>query len=188
MTEWWQTLSDAARLFWSIAIGATFIQILLFAASFLGGHDFDHSPDGAETDSVEGVKLVSIRAIIAFLVGFGWTGGLLLAKGLSLLTVVAAALAVGLVFMAVIFLIMRAMMSLRADGTLDYANAIGVTGRVYVTIPAKREGSGQVEIMIQGRLATVQAVTESDHALSPQTSVKVTAVDNGNILVVTPNL
>jgi membrane protein implicated in regulation of membrane protease activity len=100
--------------------------------------------------------------------------------------VLAAALAVGVVFMSVIYLMMRMLMSLRADGTLDYRNAVGQTGRVYVTIPALRGGEGQIEILIQGRLTTVHAVTDSPGALAPQTSVRVSAVENGNILVVSP--
>ena len=187
MTEWWQALSDPARIFWGIAIASSIFQILMFAMSFFSGHDFDHSPDSAVGDSVEGVKLVSVRAIIAFLVGFGWTGGLLLAKGLPMVTTIAASLGVGVVFMMVIFFMMRMLMSLRADGTLDYRNAVGQTGRVYVTIPAARGGEGQIEILLQGRLTTAHAVTTAHKPLAPQTSVTVTAVENGNLLVVTPN-
>lgn len=187
MTQFWQSLSDPARLFWGIAIAASIVQILMFAASFFSGHDFDHSPDGDAGDSVEGVRLVSVRAIIAFLVGFGWTGALLLAKGVAMIPTVAAAFGVGVIFMGVIFMMMRMLMSLRSDGTLDYRNAIGSTGRVYVTIPPGRVGEGQVEIMIQGRLTTVHALTDSEKPLAPQTSVTVTALENGNLLVVSPN-
>jgi hypothetical protein len=184
MTEWWQSLGDAARVFWSIAIGATLLQMLLFAASLFGGHDFDHSPDGSAADSVESVKLISVRAIIAFLVGFGWTGGLLLSRDVAFLPALAGALAAGVIFMLVIFGMMRGMMSLRADGTLDFQNAIGCTGSVYVTIPPRRSGHGQIEIQIQGRITTVQAVTADEEPLPPQTSVIVDDVEPGNLLVV----
>jgi hypothetical protein len=184
MIEWWQALDNLQKVFWGIAIFATVLQVLLFAASMLGTHDFDHSPDGAEAGSVEGVKLVSIRAVIAFFVGFGWAGGLLLGKGVAFFSSLAVAVATGVVFMLVIFAIMRAMMSLRADGTIDYQNAKGTTGSVYVTIPARRAGHGQVEIQIQGRITTVQAVTSDEEALPPQTSITVDAVEPGNLLVV----
>ena len=187
MSQFWQSLSDPARVFWGIAIASSIFQILMFVMSFFSGHDFDHSPDGAVGDSVEGLKLLSVRAIVAFLVGFGWTGGLMLVRGIPMVATVAVAFGVGLIFMGVIFVTMRLLMSLRSDGTLDYRNAIGCTGRVYVTIPAGRAGEGQVEIMIQGRLTTAHALTDSRHALSPQTSVIVTAVENGNLLVVSPD-
>jgi hypothetical protein len=185
MTEWWQSLAGAEKLFWGIAITSTLLQVLLFAASLLGSHDFDHSPDGSTADSVEGVKLISVRAVIAFLVGFGWTGGLMLGRDVAFFTTLAAALVVGVVFMLVIFGVMRGMMSLRADGTMDFKNAKGSSGSVYVTIPASRAGHGQVEIEIQGRITTVQAVTGDAEALPPQTPITVQDVEPGNLLVVT---
>jgi uncharacterized membrane protein len=189
MTAWWNSLNNPAQIFWLIAIASSIIQILMFAMSFVGGHDFDHSNGGTDVgDSVEGVKLVSVRAIIAFFVGFGWTGGLMLGRGATMVPTLAASMGVGVIFMMVIFLIMRIMMSLRSDGTLDFQNAVGLTGHVYVTIPASRSGHGQVEILLQGRLTTVQAVTKVDHPLPQSTPVTVTAIENGNLLVVAPNL
>lgn len=184
MSIWWDSLTSAERVFWGIAITSSMIQILLFAASFIGGHDFDHSPDGAPADSVEGVKLVSLRAIVAFLVGFGWAGGLLLQADFPFATTLGISLATGVVFMLVIFFIMRALMSLRADGTIDFHNAIGSSGSVYVTIPANRAGRGQIEIHIQGRLVTTFAITRDSEPLPPQTPVTVDAVEEGNLLVV----
>ena len=173
-------------MFWGIAIVASVFQILVFAGSLIGSHDFDHAPDGGDGSSVEGMKLLSIRAITAFLVGFGWAGALFLGSGSALSTALLAALVFGGMFMAIIFLMMRALVSLRADGTLDYSNATGRTGNVYVTIPAGRAGQGQVEIMIQGRLTTVSAVTDAPLPLPPRTSVTVDSVEGNNLLVVSP--
>lgn len=145
----------------------------------------DYDPD-SEFDTVDGVKLLSFRAIVAFLVGFGWTGGLLMGDGMAVLPATGVALLVGVVFMMVIYFIMTAMMSLKADGTVDFNNAVGGNGSVYVTIPAKREGHGQVEIQIQGRITTIQAVTNHDEELPPQTAIQVDAVEPGNLLVVSP--
>ena len=186
MSQWWHSLSDAAQIFWAIAIASSIFQVLIFIGSLFSAHDFDHSPDASDGDAVEGVKLLSVRAIIAFLVGFGWAGGLLLGRGSSLLAAILIAVVTGVVFMSVIFAIMRVLMTMRADGTLNYANAIGQTGQTYVTIPANRSGRGQVEIMIQGRLTTAHAVTDSDRPISPQTSIVVRAVESGTLLVVSP--
>jgi hypothetical protein len=188
MSEWWQSLSDPARIFWAIAIASSIFQVLMFALSFFSSSDFDHAPDGEASDSIEGVKLLSIRAIVAFLVGFGWTGGLMLGRQIPMLPTILAALGVGAVFMMAIFLIMRLLMTLRADGTLKYENAIGLTGHVYVTIPPSRSGQGQIEILLQGRLATAAAVTNATHALTQNTPVAVKAIENGNVLVVSPLL
>lgn len=186
MSEWWQSLTDPAKVFWAIAISSSLFQILMFALSLFTGSDFDHSPEGEVTGAVEGVKVLSIRAIVAFLVGFGWTGGLLLGRGTPVFFTILSAIAAGVVFMMVIFLIMRLLMALKSDGTVHLDRAIGLTGHVYVTIPASRSGQGQIEILVQGRLTTAFAVTNADLPLTQNMPVTVTGVENGNILIVAP--
>jgi membrane protein implicated in regulation of membrane protease activity len=189
MFDWWNSLTGATLFFWTVAVGATVFQLLLFAGSMFGGHDFDHA--GVDTEhapmaGAEGaVKVLSVRAMVAFAVGFGWAGVLFVDEGFSLTATIGIAMGVGLLFMAMIYGVMRFMISLRADGTLDYANALGLEGKVYVTIPAARSGDGQIELLLQGRLTTITAVTESAQPLPPHTPVRVAAVE-GNTLVVAP--
>ena len=186
MSQWWQTLSNVSQIFWCIAIAASVFQLLLFVGSMFSGHDLDHSPHGGDGNSSEGLKLLSIRAITAFLVGFGWAGALFLGNGTPLLTATILAIICGCIFMGIIFVMMRALVSLKADGTMDYANAIGQTGHVYVTIPARRSGQGQVEIMIQGRLATILAITDYSQPLPPRSPVMVNGVEGKTLLIVSP--
>jgi membrane protein implicated in regulation of membrane protease activity len=190
MFDWWNSLTGATLFFWTVAIGASLFQLLLFIASMFGGHDFDHSADvGAEHATLGGaegaVKVLSVRAMVAFAVGFGWAGVLFVDEGYSLTATLAISMSVGLLFMGMIYGVMRFLVSLKADGTLNYANALGLEGKVYVTIPAARSGDGQVEILLQGRLTTATAVTESLQPLPPHTPVKVIAIE-GNTLVVSP--
>lgn len=189
MTEWWQSLSSISQVFWGIAIAASIFQVLMFIGSLFTSHEFDHSSDTTldTADSGDALKLLSLRGIVAFLVGFGWTGGLFATKGISLLLVLVLAIAAGVVFMGVILMIMKLLMSLKADGTLNYANAIGHTGHTYIEIPARRDGQGQVEIMIQGRLVTAQAVTDHHHPITPPTEIIVTGVESGTLLIVSPS-
>jgi membrane protein implicated in regulation of membrane protease activity len=190
MFDWWNSLTGATLFFWTVAIGASVFQLLLFIGSMFAGHDFDHSADvGSENAPMAGaegaVKVLSVRAMVAFAVGFGWAGVLFVDEGFSLTVTIAIAMFVGLLFMGMIYGVMRFMVSLKADGTLDYANAVGLEGKVYVTIPAARAGEGQIELLLQGRLITVTAVTSHFHPLSPHTSVRVDSVE-GNTLVVSP--
>lgn len=188
MDHWWQALDGMARFFWIVAIGASLFQLLLFAGSLFMGHEFDHGGADAHSGSAaEGVKVLSVRAITAFLVGFGWCGALLMGNGWSILLTIFLALIVGAVFMAMIFFIMRLLVSLKADGTLDYWNAVGQSGHVYVTIPAHRSGEGQVEVLFQGRLVTASAITDSDLPLAPRTPVLVHSVEGQTTLVVSPS-
>lgn len=185
MNEWWLSLTEASRVFWGIALAASLFQVLVFLGSLVSGHELDHSThDGGGSD--HGIKILSVRAVVAFFVGFGWAGVLFLADGRSLAVVTVIAVFAGIVFMAVIFLVMRFLMALRANGTMDYANAVGQSGHVYVTIPALHAGQGQVEIMIQGRLTTALAVTQYSQPLAPQTPVVVESIEGQTLLVVSP--
>jgi hypothetical protein len=79
---------------------------------------------------------------------------------------------------------MRYMFSLREEGTLDYSNAIGEVGNVYLPIPPKRKGMGQVEVLVQGRMRTVRALTDHDKKLGNRTAVRVKAlIDQQTLLV-----
>ncbi|MGC4016843.1 MAG: hypothetical protein QM755_20365 [Luteolibacter sp.] len=187
MADWWQALDGMARFFWIVAIGASLFQLLLFAGSLFMGHEFDHGGADAHGGSAaEGVKILSVRAITAFLVGFGWCGALLMGSGWSILLTMLLAIVVGSIFMAMIFFIMRLLVSLKADGTLDYWNAVGQSGHVYVTIPAHRSGEGQVEVLFQGRLVTASAITDADEPLAPRTPVLIHSVEGQTTLVVSP--
>lgn len=186
MFDWWNSLTGATLFFWLVAIGASLFQLLLFLGSLIGGHDFDHAADTehAGAHGAEGaVKILSVRAMVAFAVGFGWAGVLFMGDGRSLTATVSIAMATGIVFMMMIYFVMRFMISLKADGTLNFKNAIGQSGKVYVTIPAARTGEGQVEMMLQGRLITALAVTDDPQPLAPLTPVVIRATE-GNTLIV----
>ena len=92
-------------------------------------------------------------------------------------------LVVGLVFLGMVFYLMRYMYSLREEGTLDYSNAIGEVGNVYLPIPPKRKGMGQVEVLVQGRMRTVRALTDQDKKLGNRTAVRIKSlVDRQTLL------
>eukprot|EP01031_Cornospumella_fuschlensis_P017602 gene17602-21533_t len=115
--------------------------------------------------------------------GFGWAGVLGLRQGMSGLSTALAALTAGILFMALLFFTLRFLIAMRDDGTLNYRNALGLRGQVYVTVPAARSGPGQVEIKLQGRLITATAVTDSPTPLPPRQPIMVTSVEEANLLV-----
>ena len=186
MNDWWHELTPLLRIFWGIAIFASVFQILMFLGALLGsGHDFDHDAAADGADGAAGAQILSLRTLVAGIVGFGWAGVLSLQSGATPTAAIGIAVVCGLIFMLLVFGVMRFLFSMRSDGTLDYRNAVGVFGKVYVTIPAHRAGAGQVEVMIQGRLTMAAAQTDSA-ALSPQTPVRVTAAMGDNTLLVEP--
>jgi len=85
-----------------------------------------------------------------------------------------------------VLLLMRGLYSLRYSGTLDYRNAIGNVGSVYLRIPAAMAAPGQVEVMIQGRLCVVEAFTRAQHELPNRSRIRVVEVMDQGTLIVEP--
>jgi membrane protein implicated in regulation of membrane protease activity len=217
MNEWWDSLNGWQQFFWTVAIFSSLLQAFFFIASLIGGGDFDHGDadaaggvdfgsgdadaggdtdldsdggdgvDGHE-DVSHGVKILSVRAMVAFGVGFGWAGVLGLSNGWTLGAALLGGLAFGLVFLFAIYFIMRFLMAMQdPGGGLDYWNAVGKRGHAYFTIPGARMGEGQIEILLQGRLITANAVTEHPDSIPPRAPVTVLSVEGENLFVVEPD-
>lgn len=184
---WWDSLTLALQVYFGIAIVATFVLFLqLLLAVF--GFDFDTDVDFDTdlSDHGDGSGVLSVRSVTAFLTGFGWGGVIAIRQGLSVLSATAVALAAGGALMAAVVVMMRAVYGLRYSGSVDYKNAIGVVGNVYVPIPGDMSGPGQVEVMVQGRLAVVQAFTRTAEKLPNHTRVRVVDTLDQQTLIVEP--
>ena len=128
--------------------------------------------------------MFSIRGIGSFFTGFGWTGASVLDAGGSLWLAIAAAIVVGLCVLFGFVSMMRWLQSLREQGNINYKNAIGQVGSVYVPIPPNREGLGQIEVKVQSRVSTVRAVSDHSERLENRVAVRVTElVDDRTLLV-----
>ncbi len=186
MTEWLATHSVAEALCWGLALVSTLLLAAkLLLGSFLDGLDghFDGSFDlFGGTDPVPGGGL---KALLAGLMVTGW-GGVLCFQltRLSPLVVVGTGLGAGLMTFLATAWILRQASRLESDGTLQLANAIGRFGTVYLTIPAQGQGSGQIQIEVQGRLTTLNAATDGP-AIPTGARVFVHSVSDG-VLMVSP--
>ena len=66
---------------------------------------------------------------------------------------------------------------------MEITNAIGQSGEVYLTIPAKKAGNGKVQLVVQGALRTINAVTEDTDDIKTGSLIEVVSIEN-EILVV----
>lgn len=190
MSVWWLSLTTELQVFYGIAIVTTallLLQLLLlvFGLDFDGDLDVDVDAD-LDLDGDGGVGLLSIRSVTAFFTGFGWGGVAALEGGSGLPVAILAALLAGGVFMLTVYAILRGFASMQETGTLDYRNAVGNVGTVYLPIPPNMEGAGQIEVRVQGRLRTVQAFTRADRRLGNGTRARVREVVDQSTLVVEP--
>jgi hypothetical protein len=186
MIDYWLNLSSTMQTFVGIGAISSLVLSIQLVLSMIGG---DMDGIDADLDLAEGGEggasgILSVRTIGAFFTGFGWTGASMTdyGYGLGITTVVSAV--VGSALLAMVFYLMAYLHSLRQEGTLDYSNAIGQVGSVYLPIPPHRKGLGQIEVTIQGRLSIVKAVTDHDKKIGNRVAVRVTElVDQQTILV-----
>ena len=162
----------------------------------IDGIDFssDDLPDGVfgedsvsevpDASGLDGLRIFTVRGIIAFFVVFGWVGILMQEMNAHLALTLTVATASGFAMMMALALLFRAVLKLRNDGNTDNRNAIGTSGKVYLTIPPSRSGAGKVDVMLQGRFVERNAVTDEAEAIPTGAEIVVIGVSGQVNLVV----
>ena len=180
VSSWWGSLEGAYRVFYALGIVSAVALLIQVVLTVFGLDDLIDAVDG------EGTSLLSLRTVSGFLAGFGWTGVVMMRAGYSTLAAAVGGTVVGLLFAGILFIIMRVLMGLRHSGTIDYKNAVGVAGKVYAPIGGSLKKPGQVEVLVQGRLRTVAAMTRHDQDLPTLTRIRVVDTLDSNTLLVAP--
>ncbi len=210
MFDWWNSLSTFSQVLSCMAIPATLILLIQTVLMLIGLGDDGLDADVPDSDigdidtdisdgvfgdgevvdgdldpsGLDGLRIFSVRGIIAFFVVFGWVGIALDSAGLAPVLSTLIGVVSGFVMMVLIALLFRAIMRLESDGNVDNRNALGVSGTVYLKIPANREGMGKVNLMIQGSYCERDAVTDESEALPTGSEVVVMSLSGENTLVV----
>lgn len=211
MGDWWANLTLVQQILAFAAIPATVILILqtiflLFGLGHGGGSDTDSDADcdadcdgdcdggcggstdyddsGDISDGIAGLRLFTIRGIVAFFAVGGWFGILLVDLGASTLLAVLGTVVVGTIATVLVALVMKWAMKLQDNGNLSIETAIGKSATVYLTIPANAERTGKVSIELQGRLTELEALTKETEPIRTGQLVQVVDVINGNTLLV----
>ncbi len=195
LVEWWNSMSLAAQIFACMAIPASLLLVLQTIMMFFGfGDDGDASGDGIDGDEIDieiddasgsdGLRIFTLRGIIAFFVVFGWVGVAMEGGGCPLYLTIPVATVSGFAIMLVLAFLFRAIMKLRNDGNTDNRNAIGVSGKVQLTIPPARSGEGKVFVMLQGSYVERGAVTDEEEAIPTGAEIVVVGVSGQTELVV----
>jgi hypothetical protein len=124
--------------------------------------DTDNTSDQsfAHQYDTQGLRLFTIRGIMAFLMMGSWVGFLLSRAGVDEIIASICALVSGIIALFFIAKIMQMLLGLQEDGTMKVKNALGQIGQVYIRIPAEEKGMGKVNVTVQERLCEFDAVTE----------------------------
>ena len=188
INEWWMSLDLFSKILWGIALATSLTFIIETILTFIGmdsGVDADFDmPDGG-FDMDPSMNLYTFRNLVNFLLGLSWTA-ILLEKYITSvgLRMLVSVLAGALLVLAVMW-IFKSLAKMQQSGNIDVKkHAAGCTGKVYLTVPAKRGGAGKVQIVINESVREYDAVTDSETELKTGVSVRVIeALDNSTLLV-----
>jgi hypothetical protein len=187
LTQWWDGLNLARQVFFGIGLAAGAVALVLAVLAVFGleQHDTLDALDAGGFDHGGG-GIFSIKPLTGFFLGFGWVGALVAGQGAGLPASIAAALGGGSAVMGVVVLMIRGILSMRSDGTMDITSAVGQVGTVYVTLPASRKSGGQIILNLQGRQETLPALNAADRAVASGEKVRVVSALDSRTLLVEP--
>lgn len=155
------------------------------------GLDADGSSDDGDAPGEDtggglfaGLRLLTLRGVVAFLAIFGWGSLWLLRIGLHPLAALFLGSAMGVWAMVLVALLLRVSLRLQEDGTVRIQNALGLSGSVYLTVPPARQGAGKVTVVVQEKLTEFDAVTDEPQALPTGSEVLVVGLSGRDTLVV----
>ena len=190
MTEWWTSLDLFMKILWCIAIASSLIFIIETVLTFIGADvemdmdtDFDIADGGFEGDP--SMNLYTFRNLVNFLLGMSWTAILLNEQMKSKALLMLIAFAVGAAIVFAVMMMFKGLSKMQQSGNINvFESAVGCSGKVYLTVPGERKGSGKVQININNSIREYDALTDSEDDLKTGTSIKVTEVLDASTLLV----
>lgn len=179
-------------IYWASTIIGGTLFILRLIMLFVGGGDGDSLDtaldagdadlSGHHGDADVSFQLLSLQGLTSFFMMFGLVGLALLKASLPVFVTVIGGILAGLGTVAIVSLIFTQMKRLQTDGTLNIQNTIGKDGDVYLNIP--KNGSGQVQVIVQGSLKIFDAVSSNKNPIATGEKIHVVGVAGGNTLII----
>jgi len=176
-------------VYFFLAVPASMLFLIRLTMAMFGADGGDNDaedPGHHHDDSTGAFKMFSILSITSFFMAAGWMG---LASRLSwdLGPAASALLAVGF-GTSVLFLtsgLSYGLKRLSNAPVYDNKDCLGTTGKVYLRIPPKGQGRGQVQVSVQGRQRILSAISVGPE-IQAFTAVKIITVGDDDSVVVEP--
>lgn len=215
MATWWNQLSALQQIFAVIALPATLILVLQTILLFIGmgGHG-DMDAGGADSSGLDGghfdmpsdghadiphdfhdghsdvpdsgLALFTLRGIVSFFTIGGWLGFAMVDWGAGNVLTIIIAFAGGFAALVGTAYFFKAAMKLQSDGTVLIQNAIGLVGKVYITVPPDAQPGGKVNVTVQERFSEFSAITKGHETIKTGTPVNITGIIANDVLIVEP--
>lgn len=175
-----------AVIYAALALAGTLLFVLRLALSLLLGVGDEMDFDSGELDHGAGFPLFSLLSLTAFFMGAGWMG--LIARvdwGINPTPAAFAAGGFGFFLMLLSASLMFGAKKLTSDVSYDVNTAVGRTGQVYMALPERGQGAGQVRVSVSGRSMIVAAVSIGP-AIPAFTDVTILEARDDQTLIVQP--
>ena len=181
MIEFFNSLETMQQVYAVIAAAASIVFVIQ-AVILVLGFDTDADMSGGDVDfDVDGMHIVSVKTIVCFLLGFGWTGFLFYKDIDSPATLALLAFGVGLVFMFLIAVLIRQVMRLSRDNTFSTKKVVGSVAEVYLRIPGGGESG---KIIVSHESSTHELLAFAEEEIPTGAKVRITeAVDESSVKV-----
>ena len=158
MFETFKSMDGMLQVYWILAAVSSIIFIIQAIMTFIGFDadsdvDMSTAPDqipesGDAAFDAAGFHLVSVKSVICFILGFGWTGVLCWNYIPNHVLLGLLAVVVGLIFMSLIAFLLFQMMKLNRDNTFRVEQTIGLPADVYLRIPGNRKQTGKITVSL----------------------------------------
>jgi hypothetical protein len=171
-------------------IGTGGYLVRLALAAILGddadGDGTEAVGEGTSGHSDIAATALSLQGMLTFLMGFGW-GGLACYRALDLSAPLSAGggFIVGVLFLALTVVILRATRKLHSSGNIGIAELVGLEGEAYTIVPPAGQGQGQIRTVVGDRQRFVYAVSDGAE-ISARTRITVVRANADNTVTVRP--
>lgn len=128
--------------------------------------------------------MLSFQGLVAALTVFGLAGLAAISQAWAVWLVLPLALASALAASFLVATLLRVLMNMDSDGTIDIQDSIGSPGTVYLSVPGGSNGVGKVLITVRDRTMEYAAVTYQDAELHQGDAIVVVGVKNSDTLEV----
>lgn len=193
IASWWAELSLVMKILWSVTLTASLVFIVQSVLTFLGADadadfdvDVDTSMDGSDLSNIDGgSNLYTLRNFVNFILGFGWSAILLQDSISSVALLILVSALIGAALVAAVMYLFKWLAGMQQSGNINLQKAAaGCEGKVYLTIPGARSGTGKVQITISGAVREYDAMTESEEPLKTGVPIRVVDCLDANTLLV----
>ncbi|MCL1867652.1 MAG: serine protease, partial [Paludibacter sp.] len=125
----------------------------------------------------------SIRNLVNFMLGTGWSGICFYKTIPSKLLLMFVAIFCGIFFLFIFFFLVKILLKLSKDNTFHLNETLDKIADVYLFIPANESGKGKIQISVRGSVHEIDALTKGERISTDEKVRVIQIIGNQAILV-----